>query len=66
MKILLNISPELKERLRAYAKENNRSMTKQIIHAIETDLNIVNVPLVGAVIDGKMYWKKPQGIDESR
>lgn len=66
MKILLNIPEELKEKVRAKARENNRSMNKQIIHAIESDLNIINIPLVGAVIDGKMCWQTPQGIEQSR
>ena len=47
--LLLNIEEELKEKLRARARESHRSMGAHIVNLIERDLNSVDIPIVGKI-----------------
>ena len=67
--ILINLEPELKAKLQAKAKESNRTMTSQLIHIIERDLNTFEIPFEGMInkdgtIKFRKYWNSPEGADE--
>ena len=61
--ILINLEPELKAKLQAKAKAANRTMTSQIIHIIECDLDSLEIPVVATVgDDGTIIWKMREPI----
>ena len=61
--ILINLEPELKAKLQAKAKAANRTMTSQLVHIIECDLDSLEIPVIGIMDDdGTIIWKMREPI----
>jgi predicted DNA-binding protein len=50
------MTDETKEKLQAQAKKVNRSMTSYIVELIERDAQMIAVPTVGIIKDGKVFF----------
>jgi len=54
--VIVRMTDETKEKLQAQAKKVNRSMTSYIVELIERDAQMIAVPTVGIIKDGKVFF----------
>ena len=54
--VIVRMTDEQKEKLQAQAKKANRSMTSYIVELIDRDAQMISIPTVGIIKDGRVVF----------